>query len=304
MSPQWARLCAAAAACVSLAAGPALAASGGAICSEDNIAAYFEQNPREATVDLARFYAAIKNSYSVYTTAGKHYAGTDAILNYWNENSELSDPRWLAYILATSYHETARRMAPVRETLASSDQSAIDILERAYQRRGSGKVYWRPVKETGRGYFGRGYVQLTWDWNYKRADLRLGEKAESFAPTSYYWNPDNALDPDASIRITYDGMVYGWYTSHCLLRHIYPGRKADWIDARRIINGLDRAAEIAEHANNFLIAIEAAAVPVPVVEADPVIDVEEPAGEEGSEDPAPPASVRQGGLFGSMLGPR
>ena len=235
-------------------------------CSETNVNAFLatDERPRYR-IDKAVFYARLRefsDFNAVYKVSGDHYRGTDAIIDHWNDHSEFRDSRWLAYILATAYHETAYRMFPVRETLASTDEQAVTRLENAYQRRGSGRVYWREVEETGEHYFGRGYVQLTWDYNYKRADTRFGH--EDDRGQSFYWNPGRVLEPDASIAITYDGMIYGWYTGRCLLRHIYPNREADWIGARRIINGLDRADDIAELAGRFLIAIEAAEVLVPV----------------------------------------
>ncbi len=249
-------------AAVSAMAGPAHAAPSG-VCSEANVNAYLAQGRRNTVVDKARFYRAIRKYYSVYERVGNHYAGTDSILDQWNDDQRMKDDRWLAYILATAYHETAFRMFPVRETLASSDESAINRLENFYQRRGAtGPVYWRPVEETGRAYFGRGYVQLTWDWNYKRADKRFGIANETRNPQSYYWNPDLALDPESSIRITYDGMIYGWYTGHCLLRHIQPNRRADYGQARRVINGIDKASKIAEHADHFMEALDAARVEI------------------------------------------
>ena len=51
-----------------------------------------------------------------------------------------------AYVLATAYHETARTMQPVRETLASTDDQAIARLDKAFA---SGRLksvknpYWR-----------------------------------------------------------------------------------------------------------------------------------------------------------------
>ncbi len=242
--------------------GAANAAPSG-VCSEANVNAYLAQGQRNTVVDKARFYQVIRKYYDVYDKVGNHYAGTDSILDQWNDDQRMKDDRWLAYILATAYHETAFRMYPVRETLASTDESAINRLENFYQRRGAtGPVYWRPVEETGKAYFGRGYVQLTWDWNYQRADLRFGIDHEQRNPDSYYWNPDLALNPESSIRITYDGMVYGWYTGHCLLRHIQPNRRADYGEARRIINGIDKAAEIGQHASHFQEAIEAARVEI------------------------------------------
>src|SRR4051812_27916174 len=41
-------------------------------------------------------------------------AGIEAILNEW-ERQQLTDLRWLAYMLATAYHETAHTMEAIRE---------------------------------------------------------------------------------------------------------------------------------------------------------------------------------------------
>lgn len=237
-------------------------ASSSGLCSGANVDFVLNESQRQTVVDIGTFYQLAKQRFSQYQSGGNHYAGTDAILNYWNTHRELKDIRWLGYILATAYHETAYRMYPVRETLASTDESAISRLENYYQKRQSGPVYWRPVDETGKGYFGRGYVQLTWDYNYKRADLRFGIDNTQNNPDSYYWNPSLALDPDDSIRITYDGMVYGWYTGHCLLRHFQPNVRGDYREARRIINGLDRADDIGEHAIEFVEILEASEVPI------------------------------------------
>lgn len=233
-----------------VASGPSFASS--PLCSEANINEYFNQTEARASgIDKEEFYRLIKPVFAEYEDRGPHFEGTDAILDRWNSDDRLKDTRWLAYILATSYHETARQMFPVREHLASSDDAAIRIFKK--NKIYNNTNYWHKNRETGQHYFGRGYVQLTWDYNYQRADKRfdIDNRKDSF-----YWNPDHALDPERAIEVTYDGMIYGWYTGHCLLLHFQPNRRADWINARRIINGLDRADLIAGHAVQFLMAID------------------------------------------------
>lgn len=228
------------------------------ICSAANVDAYLSQQTRATKIDKETFFEEAKSEFSIYKKPGLHFEGTDAIIDAWNADPRLSDERWLAYILATAYHETAFRMFPVREGLASSDERAIEILSRS--KCCSNKTYWRVDSTTGRGYFGRGYVQLTWDYNYQRADKRFGVESETYDAGSYYWEPDNALDPDSSIKITYDGMIYGWFTGHCLLRHFQPNKKGDWKNARRVINGLDRASDIGAQAQQFMGIIEKASI--------------------------------------------
>ena len=67
--------------------------------------------------------------------------GINAILGAWPEGT---DPRFVAYALATAYHETARTMAPIAEW-----------------GRGQGKPYGVATGPYQQRYYGRGLVQLT-----------------------------------------------------------------------------------------------------------------------------------------------
>jgi hypothetical protein len=117
------------------------------------------------------FFAALRRRGSgVFGTALKpaQTAGITAILaEALKRHTPLA---WLAYILATVYHETARTMQPVRETLAKSDDAAIAILEKSWA---AGKMpwvkspYWRKDVD-GRSWLGRGLVQLTHLVNYQK----------------------------------------------------------------------------------------------------------------------------------------
>lgn len=67
----------------------------------------------------------------------------------------------LAYALATAYHETGRKMVPVREGFASTDAKARRIVGH--------RKYGKPAGPHGHVYYGRGQVQLTWLSNYRRS---------------------------------------------------------------------------------------------------------------------------------------
>lgn len=67
----------------------------------------------------ARFFAAVRPLHGGRLTQG-HVDGYTLILDEYARR-QWADDRWLAYVLATTYHETARTMQPVRETLAASD---------------------------------------------------------------------------------------------------------------------------------------------------------------------------------------
>jgi putative chitinase len=153
----------------------------------------------------------------------------------------LVDRRRLAYVLATSFHETAGAMAPVREA-----------------GRGRGRAYGRPDPQTGLVYYGRGHVQITWKANYARLGARLGlDLARA---------PDLALEPKIAADILILGMVEGLFTGRSLETFLGP-EKDDWVGARRVVNGLDRADLVAGYARAFdaaLAAAERPASPLPV----------------------------------------
>lgn len=145
-----------------------------------------------------------------------------------------------SYILATAYHETGGRMQPVREGFASTNAGAIREVTRLHEQGRIRVNYAIPIN--GRSYYGRGLVQITWLENYKRVGGLLGVDLVN--------NPDLALDPQVSADILVKGMAGGWFTG----RKLSDYDRADGYDyynARRIVNGVDRAQHIADLAIKF-----------------------------------------------------
>lgn len=174
--------------------------------------------------------------------------GHEGVLDEWETNHAASDDRWLAYMLATAYHETARTLQPVRETLAISDDEAAERLEKAWK---SGKLpwvkdpYWRKDPH-GQYWFGRGLVQLTFKANYQKLGQDIG--------VSLVGNPALALQEGPAIKVLFYGMINGEFTGKKLANY-FAGGLQDWVNARRIINGLDRAADIAGYGKTYYAAI-------------------------------------------------
>ncbi len=137
----------------------------------------------------------------------------------------VTDLRRAAYMLATVRHETAFTWQPVREFGL-----------------GDSRPYGVPDSEHGEAYYGRGYVQLTWKENYERAGRALGR--------DFVGNPDKTLDPETAYQILSRGMHEGWFTGKALDDYI-SGTKTDYVNARRIVNGTDKAEEIASEARKF-----------------------------------------------------
>jgi hypothetical protein len=166
--------------------------------------------------------------------------GFNIIFEAWSKVGD-RDIRHLAYILATAKHETAHTMQPVRETLAKTDAKAKAILTKAWK---AGKLPWVKRDYWSSGWFGRGFVQLTHRENYVKAGEKLGIDLVS--------DPSKAMIPEVSALILIRGMQEGWFTGKRL------ADAGDFLEARRVVNGTDRAGQIATYANGFLAALEAA----------------------------------------------
>lgn len=173
--------------------------------------------------------------------------GISAFLDKWEGDMPDADDRWLAYMLATAHHETGQKMQPVREAFGASDDDTIRRLDRAF---GSGalhvsKPYWRRDAE-GKAWFGRGFVQITHKANYQRVGDALGIDLVS--------DPSVALELKIAVDILFKGMIDGLFTNR-RLDQFFVGDRSDWRNARRIVNGLDRADNIAEYGRHYYAAI-------------------------------------------------
>jgi putative chitinase len=214
-------------------------------------------------MNRATFFAGVRGPLFNGRLTPSQVAGIDAILD---EAEKRRTPiKWLAYMLATAYHEVDRTMQPIRE-----------------YGRGRGKKYGKPTKHGGQIAYGRGLVQLTWDVNYERADKELGLNGALIR------NYDLALDPKIAVQIMFVGMEKGWFTGRSLKT---PATYREW---RRIINGLDDATLIAGYAERFEAALRLAGygtalatVTAPVAPAPKPAPAEAPAPAPSQPAPAP-----------------
>lgn len=131
-----------------------------------------------------------------------------------------------AYVLATTQHETASTFRPLEE-----------------YGRGKGRSYGRPDPQTGKTYYGRGFVQLTWKSNYARYGKILG--------IDLVCKPELACEPNVALFILVHGMRWGKFTGRSLPEFVN-ATKSDFYNARRVVNGMDRAGAIAELARKYL----------------------------------------------------
>lgn len=129
------------------------------------------------------------------------------------------DQNKLIYILATARHES--RFRPIEEYRSNSPRQ---------------NAYWYT------GYYGRGFVQLTHEKNYR--------KMSDFLGVDLVKNPSLALEPNNAAKILVWGMMNGRFTRKPLSNYIN-SNKIDFYNARKVVNGLDRAEKIALYAQSI-----------------------------------------------------
>lgn len=203
-----------------------------------------------ALKDEIAFYAALRASGGLFAggLADPQVKGVQALL------AATGAAGWpiayVSYALATAYLETAKTMQPIHE------MGGTAYFTRMYDIRGERPAKARELGNLSPGdgakYAGRGYVQLTGKANYTKAGAKLG--------LDLVGNPDLAMQPDAAAKILIWGMSEGAFTGKKLadyLPAVGPAMVPAFTQARRIINGQDRAVEIATFATKFQAALTA-----------------------------------------------
>jgi predicted chitinase len=151
-------------------------------------------------------------------------AGTKTAIRAECIRQGIALPTQIAYVLATTDHETAHTFQPVREAFWLSEE-------------------WRRENLRYYPYYGRGYVQLTWQNNYEKYGTILGIDLVN--------DPDLALQPPNALFILVHGFKTGTFTGRSITDFIN-ANQTDFIGARRCINDSDKAVEIAALAQTYL----------------------------------------------------
>ena len=180
------------------------------------------------TIDRTKFFTLARAKPFGGSLEQSQVDGMNAILDAWDARPA-TDVRHLAYEFGTVFHECATQMVPIRE-----------------YGRGAGRPYGHPDPVTRQVYYGRGFVQLTWKYNYAAMGQIVGADLVN--------HPDLALEPDIAAKVMFEGMERGTFTGKKLSDY-FTAAGSDWINARRIINGLDRAAAVATYAQEFMEAL-------------------------------------------------
>lgn len=207
-------------------------------------------------MDETKFFSTIKTSLFGGKFTQDQVNGLNAILHSFDYTYDL---RFLAYMLATTFHETNQTMEPIHE------YGGTAYFTKMYDIRGSNPALAARLGNIkpgdGARYAGRGYVQLTGRANYDRAGRAIG--------VDLVGNPDLAMDRDIASRIMNIGMIEGWFTSKKLSDY-FNDKVSDPFNARSIINGdknvvvkgsnISNGRKIANYYDKFLLALKAATV--------------------------------------------
>ncbi|PSH68499.1 carboxypeptidase [Phyllobacterium brassicacearum] len=137
-----------------------------------------------------------------------------------------------AYVLATAWHETGAYKY-MREIWGPTSA------QKRYEGR---KDLGNTVAGDGKKFMGRGFVQITGRRNYTDWSRRLG--------LDLLKEPQLAEQPEMAVHIIVKGMKLGTFTGKKLDDYVTLS-KSDFVNARRIINGTDKAALIAGYAEQF-----------------------------------------------------
>jgi len=201
--------------------------------------------------DEAAFYNTLRNGKLLGPVLEpSEFAGVNAIVTA--AKSANWPVSWLAYALATTYHETAHTMQPIKEI------GNAKYFTRMYDPLGDRPQLSKSMGNTTPGdgikYCGRGFVQLTWKTNYEKAGRLIG------VPDLAIY-PDKAMDIEIAGKILIGGMAGGWFSgkslAHYLPKENKPATIVQFKAARRIINGVDKDQLIADYALRFQNALVA-----------------------------------------------
>lgn len=102
---------------------------------------------------------------------------------------------------------------------------------------------------TGHSYYGRGFIMLTHKLNYEKIGRALG------VGDLYVREPNQILRTDVAAATAIVGMTRGVFTGK---RHsdYFDSEKQNWGNARKVVNGLDRAALHARFGQDFYICLQ------------------------------------------------
>ena len=194
----------------------------------------------------------------------------------WDDGFQARHIPWVAYMLATTWWETARTFAPIAE--GGCDDTGCTPITNPKTGAVNNREYGRPrtcpnLAKTPPGtcpadptntsvthtYYGRGYVQLTHFDTYKSTSRELFRLGLLTSEDQLVHFPEKVMDEDIAYHIISVGLRDGkYFTTQTLGRFIDLGhlatpaqRLAQYKNARALVNGTDHDSDIAAIAAKF-----------------------------------------------------
>ncbi|MDB9525079.1 peptidoglycan-binding protein [Oscillatoria sp. CS-180] len=154
--------------------------------------------------------------------------------------NQISDRGQIAYILATAEHES--HLGNLMTEIGDESYFTRSYDPPSQVARALGNT------ELGDGpkYRGRGFVQITGRRNYTDWGQRLNIDLVN--------RPELAVQPATAAKILVIGSIKGTFTGFALGEFV-AGKSQDFVNARRVINGTDRADDIANIARFYYEAL-------------------------------------------------
>lgn len=180
-------------------------------------------------MNRAAFYKYLKNSRLLGAVLSPdQVAGINALLD---AGAGLPLPH-MANVLSQVQRETGGGMYPVKETVFpySKNRNPTDkqVIARLDKYWATGQLPWVSSAYWRNGMFGRGQIQATHEYNYR--------KASEWTGIDLVKNPSRALELPVSATIAVEGMKRGGFTGKSLADYDSP-TSFDHFGARAVVNG-------------------------------------------------------------------
>lgn len=240
-------------------------------------------------MDKAKFFASIRRElFDGALTPGQVYR-----IEVLVDACEAADwpLAFTTYALATAHHET-RAWETMKED--GGDAYFSRMYDKAGKRPAKAKELGNVEAGDGVKFAGRGYVQLTGRTNYSKAGKALG--------LDLLKEPGKVEEPTIAAKVLIWGMSTGAYTGKAC-RDYLAKSPPDYVNARRIINGTDKASMIATYAKEFQAALVGAGygkdAPAPL--AKPLPEPDPPPAIIVKDEPIPKAAPWWAAVVNTLL---